>query len=106
MYLAGGVSFNVLSGFQQSTIDIDAFRNQRDFQFAGAAELGDRRYNGGLVAALGVERKFGFLRIAPEFRYTRWIRRNFKDTVADGRLFGTNQNQVQFLLGFSVAVSP
>jgi hypothetical protein len=46
----------------------------------------------GLVAAAGIERRIGPLRIAPEIRYTHWNR-------PQNSIFGGNQDQADLLLG-------
>jgi opacity protein-like surface antigen len=53
----------------------------------------------GFVFGGGVELKLGFLRITPEFRYTRWGSENFSDPV--GSLLHTNKNQGDFILGLT-----
>ena len=47
----------------------------------------------------GVEFKLGWLRISPEFRYTRWGSENFHDPV--NALLRTNKNQGDFMLGLT-----
>ncbi|MCU1335469.1 MAG: hypothetical protein JWO19_1050 [Bryobacterales bacterium] len=47
----------------------------------------------------GVEVKLGFVRITPEFRYTRWGSENFQDPI--GSLLRTNKNQGDFILGLT-----
>jgi len=47
----------------------------------------------------GIEFKLGYLRITPEFRYTRWGSENFHDPIA--ALLRTNKNQGDFLLGLT-----
>ena len=53
----------------------------------------------GFVFGGGVELKLGFMRITPEFRYTRWGSENFRDPVAS--LLHTNKNQGDFMLGLT-----
>ncbi len=47
----------------------------------------------------GIELKLGFVRVTPEFRYTRWGSENFHDPVA--ALLRTNKNQGDFILGLT-----
>ena len=47
----------------------------------------------------GIEFKVGWLRLTPEFRYTRWGSENFRDPVAS--LLRTNKNQGDFMLGLT-----
>jgi opacity protein-like surface antigen len=47
----------------------------------------------------GVEFKIGWLRLTPEFRYTRWGSENFNDPI--GALLRTNKNQGDFMIGLT-----
>jgi len=47
----------------------------------------------------GIEFKAGWLRVTPEFRYTRWGSENFRDPIAS--LLRTNKNQGDFILGLT-----
>ncbi len=51
----------------------------------------------GFVIGAGVEVRAIFLRISPEFRYTRWGSNHFRE--ATGGLI-SNRNQAEFLVGF------
>jgi len=53
----------------------------------------------GATFGAGVEFKAGWLRVSPEFRYTRWGSENFRDPVAN--LLRTNKNQGDFMLGIT-----
>lgn len=53
----------------------------------------------GATFGAGVEFKAGWLRLTPEFRYTRWGSENFRDPVAS--LLRTNKNQGDFLIGLT-----
>ena len=53
----------------------------------------------GATFGAGVEFKAGWLRLTPEFRYTRWGTENFRDPIAD--LLRTNKNQGDFMLGLT-----
>jgi len=53
----------------------------------------------GGVAAAGVEFRAGRLRVAPEFRYTRWNARFWESYGSRGFFTGSNLNQVEGLLG-------
>ena len=46
----------------------------------------------------GLEIRALFLRISPEFRFTRWGTANFREGISN--LLETNRNQGQFLVGF------
>ena|ERR1700733_10781290 len=53
----------------------------------------------GATFGAGVEFKVGWLRVSPEFRYTRWGTENFRDPVSD--LLQTNKNQGDFMVGLT-----
>ena len=53
----------------------------------------------GATFGAGIEFKAGWLRITPEFRYTRWGTENFRDPIGD--LLHTNKNQGDFMLGLT-----
>jgi opacity protein-like surface antigen len=53
----------------------------------------------GATFGAGIEFKAGWLRVTPEFRYTRWGSENFDDPI--GALLRTNKNQGDFILGLT-----
>jgi hypothetical protein len=53
----------------------------------------------GVVAALGIEKRWGPLHIAPEVRYTRWNRPAVDVNGSHGFTFQSTQNQVDLLVG-------
>jgi opacity protein-like surface antigen len=53
----------------------------------------------GATFGAGIEFKAGWLRVTPEFRYTRWGSENFDDPI--GALLRTNKNQGDFMLGLT-----
>lgn len=62
----------------------------------------------GYVAGAGLEFHAKFLRIEPEFRYTRWGSQHFVSSsgvstggVTNGGAFSSNQNQLELLVGFT-----
>lgn len=73
-YFEAGAAFSRLSDIRLSTLK--------------------HRENYGLVLGGGVEIKFLFLKLSPEFRYTGWAVRNFDGAVQ------TNKNQFAVLMGF------
>jgi opacity protein-like surface antigen len=88
-----GANFRHISGVDQIrstaaavnvTVDSPEFHKQND---VGAAFGG------------GIEFKVGWLRLTPEFRYTRWGSENFRDPIAS--LLRTNKNQGDFMLGLT-----
>jgi len=57
----------------------------------------DHRSGHGAVVGGGVEMRAGFLRLSPEFRYTRWA----ADAEVDPYLH-SNQNEMELLLGLAL----
>jgi hypothetical protein len=62
----------------------------------------------GYVAGAGVEIQSRWVRIEPEFRYTRWGDQHFVTSsgvstagVTNPAAFSSNQNQLEFLVGFT-----
>ena len=55
----------------------------------------------GLAAAGGLQLRAGPLRLAPEFRYTRWTGRAFDEQGSRGFFVQSLQNQVDLLVGLS-----
>ena len=53
----------------------------------------------GAAFGAGLEFKIGWLRLTPEFRYTRWGTENFTDPIGD--LLHTNKNQGDFMIGLT-----
>ena len=68
----------------------------RRSSYATAAEN-----HAGFVAAGGVELRASRLKIAPEFRYTRWNARYWEFYGSRGFFTGSNLNQMDVLLGVS-----
>jgi opacity protein-like surface antigen len=59
--------------------------------------LGNNLSNSGFTAGVGIELRLSRLRIGPEIRYTHWG----ADASAAQAVFNSNQNQGEFLVGFS-----
>lgn len=73
-----------------------------DFITGGSQSTSDpselqKKDSTGFVIGGGVEIRALFLRISPEFRFTRWGTSNFVEGVS--HLLETNRNQGQFLVG-------
>jgi opacity protein-like surface antigen len=83
-YVDAGVAWDTLSGLTQS------IQTQQ-------LELQNNTTTGFVVGA-GLEVHVPFLRLSPEFRYTRWGAQHFLDPNGG---FGSNQNQAEFLLGIT-----
>jgi hypothetical protein len=89
-FIDGGISFRTLTGVKKFVTGL-----------AGAddtpSELRDKHARGFVLGA-GFEVSAPFVKISPEFRYTRWAGENFRDTL---NLLRTNQNQADFLIGIT-----
>lgn len=91
-FVSTGASFRRLSDITQITDFITgSSQNTSD-----PAEL-QHRNSTGFVIGGGVEIRALFIRISPEFRFTRWGTSNFREGL--GNLLETNRNQGQFLVG-------
>lgn len=66
-----------------------------------ASANSDRNYIFGLPFAAGIEFKSNRFRFTPEFRYTLWAPDNSAFPVRAQRLFESNNNQFQLLMGFT-----
>jgi hypothetical protein len=64
------------------------------YSFTHPAEV-----NAGAVIGCGVEFRTGRLRLAPEFRYTRWNSRYWEFSGPRGYFTGSNPNQAEALFG-------
>ena len=88
-YLDGGISFRSLTGVKQFVTGLTGSGTP--------PELRDK-HTRGFVLGAGFEVSAPFVKISPEFRYTRWAGENFRDTL---NLLRTNQNQADFLIGIT-----
>jgi hypothetical protein len=99
-FLAAGVSFNKLSGLKQS-VRSALFPGQSAVTTTNnPAEL-KNDYARGFVIGAGFEVRALLLRITPEIRYTRWGSQHFNGVVAPAGSVSSNQNQAEFLVGFT-----
>ena len=55
----------------------------------------------GIIGGGGVDARVGHLHISPEVRYTRWLSQHFTQTGSEYGTLATNQNQIEFLVGFT-----
>lgn len=88
-FVDGGVSFRTLTGVKQFVTGL-----------AGEPtppELRDKNAKG-VVLGAGFELSAPFVKISPEFRYTRWGQESFRDTL---NIFRSNQNQADLLIGIT-----
>jgi hypothetical protein len=96
-YAGLGVSFRRFQGLKQFiTRDIPGLVGGKT-DIGTPEELSDT-FTKGIVLAGGVEVKALVVRISPELRYTRWVNHGFRDAV---NVFGSNQNQVELLVGLT-----
>jgi hypothetical protein len=89
-FIDGGVSFRTLTGVKQFVTGLAGTDDT-------PPELRDEHTRGYVIGA-GFEVSAPFVKISPEFRYTRWAGENFRDTL---NLLRTNQNQADFLIGIT-----
>jgi hypothetical protein len=97
-YLGAGVSFRSLRGLKQFiTTTVPGVAGSQSSQSGKPEELNES-FNKGIVFAGGLDIKPPIVRISPELRYTRWVGQSFRDAL---KLFGSNQNQLEFLVGLT-----
>jgi len=89
-----GANFRHVSGIDQ----IRSTASAVDVNVSSVPEF-HKDFDIGATFGAGVEFKIGWLRLTPEFRYTRWGTENFRDPIAD--LLNTNKNQGDFMLGLT-----
>lgn len=99
-YLAGGVTFDRLSGFRQLVRGFTGGGLGVVTTSQAPTELKDD-FRTGVVLGGGLEVRALFLRLSPEIRYTRWGRDTFRDTCCLGSMLRSNPNQAEFLLGIT-----
>ncbi|MBI4877013.1 MAG: outer membrane beta-barrel protein [Acidobacteria bacterium] len=91
-YAGAGVSFRSLRGLKQFvTTPLQTSLSDKP------SELNES-FNKGVVLAGGLEVKALVVRISPELRYTRWVEHGFRDAL---KLFGSNRNQIEILIGLT-----
>jgi hypothetical protein len=92
-YVEGGVAWDTLSGLKQSVTSAVGISTT-----STPAELRKSTITG-VVLGAGVDVKALFVHIVPGIRYTHWGSTHFRDVVND--LLHSNQNQAEFLVGFT-----
>ena len=92
-FVDAGANFRHISGVEQLRSTLNTIN------VSVAAPEFNKDNDIGFVFGGGVEFKLGYVRITPEFRYTRWGSENFRDPVAS--LLRTNKNQGDFILGLT-----
>jgi hypothetical protein len=102
-YVAGGPSFRATTNISLTGYQTYPGGYKPNVNPATDSEaLVDRRSKVGFAAGLGGEVKAGRLRIRPELRYTRWEAST--NALGESNVLQSNQNQVEFLLGFGIRV--
>lgn len=91
-FITTGASFRRLTSISQ----IKNFVTGSSQTTSSPSELQDKNSTGFVIGG-GLEIRALFLRISPEFRFTRWGTANFQEGISN--LLETNQNQGQFLVG-------
>jgi opacity protein-like surface antigen len=97
-FVDAGGSFRHISGIKQFRRTVNGVLSPVNVELNNATEF-NKRNDVGFVFGGGVEFKAGFVRISPEFRYTRWGSENFRDPVS--ALLRTNRNQGDFMIGLT-----
>ena len=94
-FVDAGASFRNISGIQQvrtavrlGTLGTVTTNNATEF---------NKRNDIGFTAGAGIAFKMGWVRISPEFRYTRWGSEQFRDPI--NSLLKMSRNDGTFLLG-------
>ena len=92
-FVDAGVSFNKISGLSR-TVSI--------LRSTGVvpSEL-QNDFTAGFTIGGGIELKLLLLKITPEIRYTRWGNEQFRGVFPAGGILTSNQNQAEFLVGFT-----
>lgn len=99
-FIEGGYAARVING----TVNNNGFTVNLQ---TGQQTFGQSHYSTGpnasqgLVVGVGVQLSLGRLRISPEVRYTRWNNQPVLVVEPDGPTFGSNQNQIDVLVGLS-----
>lgn len=88
-FVDGGVSFDRISGLTKSVKNLAQSPSALKNNFAPGIAIGG-----------GIDFHLFFLHITPEIRYTRWTREHFSQVQSGGSL-NSNQNQAEFLVGFT-----
>ena len=97
-FVDAGVNFNKVSGLSR-TVTTLVFNNVTSSN-AGTSEL-KNDFTAGFTLGGGVELHLLLLKITPEIRYTRWGNQQFNGLFPAGGSLTSNQNQAEFLVGFT-----
>lgn len=96
-FVGAGVSFRSLRGLKQFVTTTLPGGGSTTAQSETPEELNEK-FNKGIVLTGGLEVKPPVIRFSAELRYTRWVDHSFRGAL---NVFGSNQNQVEALLGLS-----
>ena len=94
-YVVGGLAFNHLTDISQTLSCFGGATCSRSFSDVA------HNSNIGLVLGGGIQVNVLLLKISPEIRYTRWGVANFDVSGGFGSALKSNQNQADFLVGFT-----
>jgi hypothetical protein len=90
-FVDAGVAWNTLTGLKQSVSEVSPVP-------LGNSTVSNKTSTMGFVMGVGLDVHAIFLHISPEIRYTRWGVQHISDI---GGLVPLNQNQAEFLVGFT-----
>jgi hypothetical protein len=97
-FVDAGVNFNKVSGLSR-TVTTFVLPNVINSN-SGSTEL-KNDFTAGFTLGGGVELRLLLLKITPEIRYTRWGNQQFSGIFPTGGSLTSNQNQAEFLVGFT-----
>jgi len=95
-YVDGGVAWDTLTGLKQTVSEVSPIPVASS-STSMPVEL-KQNTTAGVVFGVGVDIHAVFLHISPEFRFTRWTSAQISDPAG---LIHSNQNQAEFLVGFT-----
>ena len=105
-FVDAGVSFNKITGLTQTVSNLVFPNRLTTTSNSNPAEL-KNDFTAGFTLGGGLEIHLLILRISPEIRYTRWGNQQFSGIFPAGVTSGigasltSNQNQAEFLVGFT-----
>lgn len=104
-FIDGGVAWDTLSGVSQTITETAiATGVVSSSSNSSPAELAHSTVNG-IVLGGGIDIHVPLIHVSPEIRYTHWNSQQFQTPstvpVTPGTSIGSNQNQVEFLVGIT-----
>ena len=99
-FVGAGVNFSKLSGLSQTVQSVIFPSRSLTTNNGNPAELRDD-FAKGFVLGAGLDFHVPLLHISPEIRYTRWGSQQFNGIIPSGATVSSNQNQAEFLVGFT-----